>query len=113
MVVVDQLLQLVSVNHDVETAHLGKSELLSIHAGKAHLFPGAGAVGLTGAVHSSLVLPEVHQSGSQATKVGDVVVEQLGRVVHFLVIAAVTNLQNGCNQDTAHYMYGPPTVYSQ
>lgn len=62
LVVVDQLLKLVSVHHDVEAAHLGQSELLAIHAGEAHLFPGAGAVSLAGAIDSGLVLPKVHQS---------------------------------------------------
>ena len=37
LVVVDQVLQLISMDHDVETTDLGQTELLSIHAGEAHL----------------------------------------------------------------------------
>ena len=37
LVVVDELLQLVGVHHDVETAHLGQPELLAIDAGEANL----------------------------------------------------------------------------
>lgn len=92
LVVVDQFLQLISMHHNMETAHLGQPELLSIHTSKAHLFPSAGAVGLASTIHSSLVLAKVHKSGSQATKVGDVVVKQLGSFIHFLIIATVANL---------------------
>ena len=92
LVVVDELLQLISVHHNVEAAHLGQPELLAVHAGEAHLLPGAGAVGLAGPVHGGLVLAQVHQCGGQPAKVGHVVVEQLGRVVHLLVVTAVADL---------------------
>lgn len=37
LVVVDEFLQFVSVNHDVQATHLSQPELLSIHTGEAHL----------------------------------------------------------------------------
>ena len=37
LVVVDQLLKLVGVNHNVETAHLGQTEFLAIHTREADL----------------------------------------------------------------------------
>ena len=37
LVVADELLQLVSVDHDVQAADLGQPELLAVHARKAHL----------------------------------------------------------------------------
>ena len=40
LVVVDELLQLVSMHHNVETTHLGQPELLPIHTGEAHLWRG-------------------------------------------------------------------------
>ena len=45
LVVVDELLQLVSVHHDVEATHLGQAELLPIHTGKAHLWRERGKQG--------------------------------------------------------------------
>ena len=59
-----------------------------------HLLPCACAVGLAGSVHSRLVLPEVHQGGGQTPKVGHVVVQKLGSVVHFLVITTVADLEH-------------------
>ena len=37
LVVADELLQLVGVHHDVQTAHLGQTELATVNASKAHL----------------------------------------------------------------------------
>lgn len=63
LVVIDEFLQFISMDNDVQATHLGQAELVSIHTGKAHLFPGAGAVGLAGSVHSGLVLSQVDQGG--------------------------------------------------
>lgn len=57
-----------------------------------HLFPRAGAVGFPSAIHSCLVLAQVHQGWGQTAEVGHVVVQQLGCFVHLLIIAAITDL---------------------
>lgn len=92
LVVVDELLQFISVHHNVQAAHLGQAELLIIHASEADLLPSACAVGFAGAVHGSLVLAQVHQCDGQTSKVGDVVVQQLGGLIHLVVEAAVSHL---------------------
>ena len=58
-----------------------------------YLLPGAGAVGLARPVNGRLELPEVHQRGGQPAEVGHVVVQQLGRVVHLVVVATVAHLR--------------------
>lgn len=58
-----------------------------------HLFPRPGAVSFARAIHSYLVLPQVHQGGGQARKIRHVIVEQLGRIVHSFLVAAITNLK--------------------
>lgn len=40
LVVVDELFQFVGVDHDVETAHLGQTELLAVYAREAYLRKG-------------------------------------------------------------------------
>ena len=57
-----------------------------------YLFPGPGGVGLACRVNSILELSEVHESGGQTGKVGDVVEKQLGSFVHLLFIAPLSNL---------------------
>lgn len=37
----DKVLQLVSMNHDVETAHLRQPELLVLHTSKTYFLPGS------------------------------------------------------------------------
>eukprot|EP00128_Syssomonas_multiformis_P005980 Colp12_sorted_trinity150504_noHs@23513 len=97
LIVVDKLLKLVSVDNNVETANLGKAELLSVNAGIAHTLPGLGAVGLAGAVNGSLVLTEEHESGGELGEVRDVVVQKLGSLVHAIIEAPVTNKLDLCN----------------
>ena len=59
----------------------------------AYLLPGAGAVGLARPVHGGLELPQVDQRGGQPAEVGHVVIQQLGRVVHLVVVATVAHLR--------------------
>ena len=61
---------------------------------KLNLISNCLPVSFAGAVHGSLVLLEVDQRDGQLGKVGDVVVEQLGGLVHALVKAPVTDLAN-------------------
>ena len=56
------------------------------------LFPRLGAVGLAGAVDGSLVLAEVDKRDGKTCKVGDIVVEQLGCLVHLVVETTVGHL---------------------
>lgn len=60
-----------------------------------HLLPSAGAVGFACSVHSCLVLSQVNQSGGQTAKVGHIVVKQFSCLIHLVVIATVTHLQDG------------------
>jgi len=59
----------------------------------SYFFPGLGAVGLASAVDSSLVLSEMNQRDGQTSKVGHVVVQQLGSIVHFVVKATIGHLR--------------------
>ena len=74
-----------------------------------HPLPCSCAVGLPGAVHSILVLPEVYEGGGQTGKVGDVVVQELGRLVHALIVAAVANLKPQKQKTTIYAPVLPPT----
>jgi hypothetical protein len=51
-------------------------------------------VGLSGAVHSSLILLQVDEGDGELGEVGDVVVQQLGGLVHAGVEATVANLRH-------------------
>ncbi len=55
-VVGDQLIQLVGLHHNVETADLRKAELACVNAREAHLAPAARVVGLACSLHGILVL---------------------------------------------------------
>lgn len=57
-----------------------------------HLLPGAGAVGFARSIYGCLVFSQMHQRGGQTAKVGDVVVKQLGRFVHLVVITTIAHL---------------------
>lgn len=57
-----------------------------------HFLPCLGAVGLSGTIHSTLVFPEMHQGYGKTSKVGHVVVQQLGSLVHFVVETTICNL---------------------
>ncbi|KAF3851321.1 hypothetical protein F7725_013093, partial [Dissostichus mawsoni] len=94
LIVADQVLQLVSVDHNVEAADLCQPELLAIHTRKTHLYllPCPCAVGLPAAVHSRLVLPEVDERRCEASEVGNIVVQELGCVIHALIITSITHL---------------------
>eukprot|EP00123_Amoebidium_parasiticum_P016952 comp23654_c0_seq1/m.40409 comp23654_c0_seq1/g.40409 ORF comp23654_c0_seq1/g.40409 comp23654_c0_seq1/m.40409 type:complete len:589 (+) comp23654_c0_seq1:220-1986(+) len=91
-VVVDQLLQLVGMDHNVQTGNLSQPELLGIHAGIAHLLPCAGAVCLAGAVDGGLELAQLDEGLGQPGKVADVVEQQPRCLVHARIEAAVANL---------------------
>lgn len=69
-----------------------------------HLFPGSGAVGFPSTVHSSLVLPKVDECGSQAGKVGHVVVQELCCVVHSLLVTSVAHLERE-RDEVSHVQY--------
>jgi hypothetical protein len=120
LVVVDEVLELVGVDHDVHAAHLRQAELLGVDAREAHLLPGARAVGLAGAVDGSLPkiyvllktqrkfqhsahleLLQMDQRDRQPSEIRDVVVEQLGRVVHFIVETPVSDFLYVCVVGTA------------
>lgn len=58
-----------------------------------YLFPGPGGVGLACRVDSILELPKVHEGGGQASKIGDVVKQQLGSLIHALLVAPLSNLR--------------------
>ena len=66
---------------------------LSKRAVTPYLFPRACAVGLASAVYGSLVFTEVDESGCQTGKVGHVVEEKLGCLVHFFIVTSITNLR--------------------
>lgn len=87
-------LKLVSVHDNVHAAHLRQSKLLVIDARETDLLPGSGAVRLTGAVHSPLELLQVDQGDGEPGKVGHVVEEQLGRVVHLVLETALADLED-------------------
>ena len=57
-----------------------------------YLLPCASGVCLTGGVNSILELPEIHERRGESSKVANVVEEQFGRLVHFLIKAALANL---------------------
>ena len=59
---------------------------------KTYLLPGACGVGLAGGVNGVLELSEMHKSGGETSKVGNVIEEQFGRFIHLLLIAPLTNL---------------------
>ncbi|TNN66811.1 hypothetical protein EYF80_022880 [Liparis tanakae] len=112
LIVADQVLQLVGVDHDVEAADLPQTKLLAVHAREAHLaatsrnplparylLPRPRAVGFAGAVHGRLVLPEVDQRRRQAGEVGHVVVQELGRLVHPVIITTVAHLRRDGKHD--------------
>lgn len=97
-VCLSHLLQVISVNDDVETTKLGQSELILIHTGVADLLPGAGAVGLASSFHSRLELVKAHQTTSQAAIVGDVGKQDPGCLIQTLIKDPVTNaLHSICN----------------
>ena len=92
LVVVDELLQLVRMHHNVQPTHLGQAELLVVHTCEAHLFPCLGGVGFTRPVHGSLVLAQVDQRDGQPGEVGYIVVQELGGFVHLVVEASIGHL---------------------
>ncbi|GKT40436.1 uncharacterized protein ColSpa_00617 [Colletotrichum spaethianum] len=91
LILLDEGLQLLSIDDEVETADLGKTELLLLHAGLVDLLPDLNVVGLTGALDSSLVLLEVDEGGSQLGPVGDAGVEDLGGLVETLLLAKLVH----------------------
>lgn len=92
------LLQVISVDDDVQATQLGQAELILIHTGVADLLPGAGAVGLAGSLHSGLELVQAHQAACQSPVVGDVGKQDTGCLIQALIEDPVTNtLQEGRN----------------
>ena len=85
------LLQVISVDDDVETTKLSQAELVLIHTGVADLLPCAGAVGLAGSLHSGLELVQPHQAACKAPIVGDVRKQDASCLIQALIKDAVTN----------------------
>merc|ERR1712064_45276 len=90
----DQLLQLISMNNNVQSTHLCQSELLIFNTSETNLLPGSGAVGLPGSINSSLILLQMNQGDGQLGVVADVVVQKLGSFIHATVETSVSNLAN-------------------
>ena len=63
-------------------------------ANVTYFFPGLGTVGLPGSIHSPLILSQVDQGDGQTGIVRDVVVQQLGCLIHLLIKAPISNLED-------------------
>lgn len=53
LIVVDKVFQLISVDDDMQSAHLRQTEFSRVHAREANLLPSARGVCFAGAVHST------------------------------------------------------------
>jgi len=97
LVLLDKLRKLLSMNNEVETANLSKTELLLGNTGLIDLPPDLHTVGLASTFNSSLIVLEVHKSGSKLGPVGDAGEEDLGRFMEALLISLVSRSLNVCD----------------
>ena len=95
------LLQVISINDDVQSTELGQSEFILIHTGVADFLPGAGAVGLAGSLHSRLELVQPHQAAGQAAIVGNVGKQDPGCLIQTLVKDPVTDTLHSIKTQSA------------
>mmetsp|Transcript_36899 Transcript_36899/g.63699 ORF Transcript_36899/g.63699 Transcript_36899/m.63699 type:complete len:420 (-) Transcript_36899:2862-4121(-) len=92
LVVADELLQVIRVHDDVQTADVGQAELLGTQTSEVHFLPGGGAVGLGGSIHGLAVLLQVDVAEGQLGVVVDVNEQQLRGLEQTLVEAALADL---------------------
>lgn len=85
------LLQVISIDDDIEATKLSQPELVLIHTSIADLLPGAWAVGFAGSLNSRLELVQPHQAAGQTAIVGNVGKQDPGCLIQPLVKDPVSN----------------------
>lgn len=71
LILLDQVLQLISMHDEVKTANLCQAEFFLRNAGFINLFPDLDAVGLASALDSRLVVFQVHKRRGKLGPVRD------------------------------------------
>ena len=87
LVVADEILEVVGVDDDVQSAYVRKTDLVCLETRKAYFLPRGHAVCLCSRLHGFSVLLQVDVAKSQFGVVVDVYEEDLCCLKHTLVIA--------------------------
>ena len=94
LIVVDQFLQVIGMDHNVHAGHLSKFIFLSSHTSHAEFFPSLGGVCLFGSIYCLGVLLESDEAGGDFSVVFEIDEEDLGSFIELIVEAPVTDSLN-------------------
>mmetsp|Transcript_33252 Transcript_33252/g.72654 ORF Transcript_33252/g.72654 Transcript_33252/m.72654 type:complete len:226 (-) Transcript_33252:2344-3021(-) len=90
-VVHNELLQVIRVDNNVHTGHLGHAELVGGYTCGVHLLPSLRVVGLLRGVNSKLKLSQLNEARRKPSIVGDGLEQDLSCLEETLVVEAVPN----------------------
>ena len=97
LVLLDKIVELFSVDNEVETAYLGKSEFLLDQASLMYLLPNFHTVGTASTLNSLLILFKMNQGGSKFGPVRDAGEEDLCCLMITFLVGLVTRSFNISN----------------
>lgn len=96
LVVLDQIFEVIWEDNNLQTAHVGSTELLGSNACEAHFFPDFRNICFLSSLECSLILLQFNENLSKFVVVSNMLIENLGSFVKFVVEASITTLENVC-----------------